>query len=124
MALSGRNATYFPEPGFVGTASLTFAAWDGSIDSNLGRVTVTVKAPISGQSFATTEPVEINISLEADQVVLSWPGDNAGLTVETTDDLGTGEWQPVNVPATTEGGFSHLTVPTTKAGQFFRLRTL
>ncbi len=40
--LLGTTATYFPDPEFTGTDSFTFAAWDGSIDSNLGRVIVSV----------------------------------------------------------------------------------
>lgn len=46
--LSGRTATYLPEAGFTGTDSFTFAAWDGSIDSNLGTVMVTVKGGNGG----------------------------------------------------------------------------
>ncbi len=40
--LTGTTATYFPEAGFSGADSFTFAAWDGSTDSNLGNVSVTV----------------------------------------------------------------------------------
>ncbi len=40
--LSGAQATYFPEPDFTGSDSFTFAAWDGSTDSNLGTVSVLV----------------------------------------------------------------------------------
>ena len=40
--LSGTTAAYISDPGFTGTDTFTFAAWDGSIDSNLGTVTVTV----------------------------------------------------------------------------------
>jgi len=48
VALDDRTATYFPETAFTGEDSFTFAAWDGSINSNLGRVTVTVaRAPQS-----------------------------------------------------------------------------
>ncbi|HEX5102749.1 MAG TPA: Ig-like domain-containing protein [Pirellulaceae bacterium] len=43
VGLSGFNATYFPEPNFTGSDSFTFAAWDGSIDSNLGSINVTVR---------------------------------------------------------------------------------
>jgi hypothetical protein len=41
VAISGRTATYHPEPGFAGDDRFTFAAFDGLIDSNLGTVTVT-----------------------------------------------------------------------------------
>ncbi len=42
VSLSGNVATYFPDPGFVGTDSFTYAAWDGAADSNLGTVSLTV----------------------------------------------------------------------------------
>ncbi len=41
-AIDGTTATYRPEPGFVGTDSFAFAAWNGSVDSRLGTVTVSV----------------------------------------------------------------------------------
>ncbi len=44
VGLTGTTATYFPDSGFTGTETFTFAAWDGSTDSNLGTVTVTVGA--------------------------------------------------------------------------------
>jgi hypothetical protein len=40
--LSGRQATYYPDAGFVGTDTFTFAASDGVSESNLATVTVTV----------------------------------------------------------------------------------
>ena len=40
--LEGTRATYFPDAGFAGSDSFTFAAWDGSTDSNLGTVSVAV----------------------------------------------------------------------------------
>ncbi len=40
--LAGTTATYFPDPAFTGTDSFTFAAWDGSTNSNLGTATVAV----------------------------------------------------------------------------------
>ncbi len=47
--LTGSVARYIPEPGFAGVDRFTFAAWDGSIDSNLGTVTITVGgAPTAG----------------------------------------------------------------------------
>jgi hypothetical protein len=43
VGLSGRTATYFPEPNYKGSDRFTFAAWDGSTESNLGAVAVTVQ---------------------------------------------------------------------------------
>ena len=42
--LAGTQATYFPETGFAGNDTFTFAAWDGSTDSNLATVSVAVTA--------------------------------------------------------------------------------
>jgi chitin-binding protein len=42
VGLAGTSATYFPFTGFSGNDSFTYAAWDGSTNSNLGTVTVTV----------------------------------------------------------------------------------
>ncbi len=55
VGLVGTRATYFPESGFAGIDRFTFAAWDGSTDSNLGAVLVNVGGavppgtPISGK---------------------------------------------------------------------------
>ena len=43
VALSGTQATYFPFPGTSGSDVFTYAAWDGSTNSNLAKVTVTVQ---------------------------------------------------------------------------------
>ena len=56
--LSGRTATYIPEAGFTGTDAFTFSAWDGSIDSNLGTVTVTVKGS-NGGGGPTPQPPQV-----------------------------------------------------------------
>lgn len=40
--LDGTRARYFPDSGFEGEDHFTYAAWDGSTDSNLGSVAVTV----------------------------------------------------------------------------------
>ncbi len=42
VGLSGNIATYFPNAGFTGSDTFTFAAWDGFTNSNRGTVTVTV----------------------------------------------------------------------------------
>ncbi len=42
VALQGKTATYYPRTGFAGSDSFTFAASDGSTDSNLGTITVSV----------------------------------------------------------------------------------
>ena len=44
VGLAGTTATYTPFAGFSGADPFTYAAWDGSTDSNLGTVTVQVGA--------------------------------------------------------------------------------
>jgi len=50
--LSGTDITYFPDSGFSGTDSMTYAAWDGSTDSNLGTIDITVTG--GGASYTIT----------------------------------------------------------------------
>jgi len=42
VGLVNRTATYYPEPGYVGSDAFTFAAWDGATDSNLAAVAIQV----------------------------------------------------------------------------------
>jgi hypothetical protein len=59
--LTGAVARYVPEPGFTGIDRFTFAAWDGSTDSNLGTITVNVGgtapsgAPIGGTKLTVKD---------------------------------------------------------------------
>jgi hypothetical protein len=57
VSLSGANATYFPEPTFVGGDSFTYASWDGSANSSLGTVSLTVNpgtCVLSANAFVPT----------------------------------------------------------------------
>jgi PKD repeat protein len=54
--LSGAAATYFPDPGFVGTNQFTFAAYDGSKNSNLATGTVAVAQGQFGISASAHVP--------------------------------------------------------------------
>ena len=60
VSLSGTTATYFPFAGFSGSDAFTYAAWDGSIDSNLATVTVNVGPPCA-LSSTTTVPLTATI---------------------------------------------------------------
>jgi len=53
VSLSGTTATYLPVAGFTGIDAFTYAAWDGSIDSNLATVVVTV-GPAPGCVLTST----------------------------------------------------------------------
>ena len=57
VGLDGTQATYFPAAEFAGADSFTFAAWDGSSDSNLGTVSVTVN-PLPTTATTTPTPTE------------------------------------------------------------------
>jgi PKD repeat protein len=57
VGLSGTTATYFPVAGFSGNDTFTFAAWDGSVDSNLGTVTVAVGSAPPTCTLACTATV-------------------------------------------------------------------
>ncbi|MCL4179398.1 MAG: hypothetical protein KJ072_16850 [Verrucomicrobia bacterium] len=45
VALTGNQAVYYSDPGYSGTDSFTFAANDGSADSNLGQAILAVTEP-------------------------------------------------------------------------------
>jgi hypothetical protein len=56
VSVLGNVATYFPAPGFVGTDSFTYSAWDNAADSNLGTVTVTTFAGQCSLTASTLAP--------------------------------------------------------------------
>lgn len=66
---NGTTVTYTPNTGFTGTDSFTYTANDGSVDSNVATVTVTVDPrvntpPVAEDDFATTNrntPVLIDV---------------------------------------------------------------
>lgn len=41
--ISGKTATFYPDPGYAGTDSFTFSAWDGYTSSNLGTVSLSIR---------------------------------------------------------------------------------
>ncbi len=62
VALDAATATYYPEAGFVGADSFTAAAWDGSIDSNLGIVSIAVSPGPTPTPPPTSCPGDCNLS--------------------------------------------------------------
>jgi PKD repeat protein len=54
--LAGVVATYFPDPGFSGSDAFTFAAWDGSTNSNLATVTLAVGTGACSVNATATVP--------------------------------------------------------------------
>ncbi len=102
VALNGTQATYLSYPGFAGTDTFTYAAWDGSINSNLGRVQVQISP---GQT--NTAPTA---SAGPDQVVSA--GESVTLTGSGTDadgDLLSYSWSQVSGPSVTLQSATHAT---------------
>ncbi|MBU0678242.1 MAG: hypothetical protein KJ626_08980 [Verrucomicrobia bacterium] len=64
VGIIGTQATYIPFPDFIGVDTFTYAAWDGSSDSNLGTGTVTVTAGTCVLSCPTLVPTStpVNVS--------------------------------------------------------------
>jgi PKD repeat protein len=62
VGLSGSVATYFPAPGFVGTDKFTFAAYDGSKNSNLATGSVAVAQGPFGISATAHVPPSYPVS--------------------------------------------------------------
>ncbi len=58
VGLSNTVATYFPDPGFVGTDQFTFAGWDGMKNSRLATGTVAVAAGPYSISVAGHAPTD------------------------------------------------------------------
>jgi hypothetical protein len=74
VGLVGTVATFYPFAGFSGTDTFTYAAWDGSTDSNLGTVTITVAdtetcAMICKASVAPVGQVGSSVSFSGSAVV-------------------------------------------------------
>ena len=97
VALSGKTAQYFPEPGFSGSDSFTFAAWDGSTDSNLATVRISVSgAPPAGTSTATPTPSATGATTPtATRVVTTTATRTATVTVGGTTATATAIGSPV-----------------------------
>jgi hypothetical protein len=56
-------------------------------------------------------------------LVFSWPSADAGYTLESTSQLGTGaQWNAVTEPVIPNGNQNTVTVPTTGNARFFRLQ--
>jgi PKD repeat protein len=78
VSLSGATATYFPFAGFVGTETFTYAAWDGSIDSNLATVTTVVNATACTLTSTASVPATITVGSAAVFTASATPSGCAG----------------------------------------------
>jgi len=122
VALTGNQAKYYPDGTYSGVDTFTFAAYDGSIDSNLGTARITV----SGAPPPNQAPVVTAASASPNPVT----GKTSTLVATATDDKGEAAlvytWSVVTVPSGASAAFSangtnaaKATVATfTKAGAY------
>ena len=101
VGLSGRTATYFPDPTYVGPDSFTYAAWNGFVDSNLGAVNVRVVGSVnsvpdfSPPALKNISPANL-AAVSAQGFVLSGNArDNQGVDLVEFR-IGLGPWQAAN----------------------------
>jgi hypothetical protein len=121
-ALSGTapNLTYTPAPNYSGSDSFTFKSNDGSMDSNIATVSITVMpvndAPVATpQSFTTDEDVAKTITL----VGSDFDGDTISFNVVTPPSHGTLSGTAPNLiytPAANYYGSDNLTFKTNDGG--------
>jgi PKD repeat protein len=118
-ALTGSQTTYTPFAGFAGTDSFTVAAWDGSTQSNLATVSVTVVPPPCSMSLEITAPLPPAVAGEP--VTLSISVTQAGCTGPVTYDWNFGDGSGHGTTATVThtyaaAGTYHLVVTVTADG--------
>lgn len=76
---------------------------------------------VLGQAVNVADYATLSIQSVSNAVVLSWPAASS-LVLETTANLLVPQWFPVNQTPTNQNGHYQLTLPTTGAAAFFRLR--
>ena len=119
---------------FFGTSEARFASPDG-FEGNLDELAlydlaslatengVTAKAAdIAARHFAAAQQPSLAASLASGQLSISWNSSAAGFTLESTTNLTTLSWSPVNITPTVVDGRSRVTVSVTNQFRFFRLR--
>jgi hypothetical protein len=101
VALIGTAATYFPDAGYVGGDSFTFAANDGQTDSNLGTIFITVGgsqciysiSPVSRSVTALAGSGKVKVTAERG---CAWSAaSNAGWLTISSGGSGTGKGKAV-----------------------------
>lgn len=124
------GAPYFlaDSPGGLGTsvdfhnvkyspASKSFLA---VFTSNPG-VTYLAALEVTSSHLAQTAPPTLAVARQADKVVLTWPADATGFSVQSTATLAPANWQPAGLTSTVEGNLNKVAVTPDGANRFFRL---
>lgn len=65
LGMSNRTALYFPDANYTGPDSFTYAAWNGSADSNLGTGQVTVNAGPFGMGSTSVAAPQVPVKKAA-----------------------------------------------------------
>ncbi len=112
VGLSNNVATYFPDPTFTGVDTFTFAAYNGSKNSNLGTGTVVIAtSPGSVPPTITTQPLSQTVAV----------GTSVTFTVGATGTLLLNyQWQRngVNISGATGAALTLPNVTSTSAGSY------
>lgn len=100
-------------PGESRTEAFYYLVSDGFSGHTLGRVEVTVTAPIP-------TPPTMTITLSYPNVVISWPT-TSGYVLQSTDSLTDPVWVDVDIEPTLDSGNSNVTIDASEGNAFFRL---
>ncbi len=104
----------WPDPMFNG-AYADFRIWNGALTG--GQVANLYKA---GPEVIVGPP--LTISTSGNQVILQWPANATGFTLQASTNLMSGTWNTVPGTATATNGLNNLTLPASQLPTFYRLR--
>jgi glucuronoarabinoxylan endo-1,4-beta-xylanase len=100
-----------------------YQTWDTNYFKSLGALTNgQILPPQSITTVVVDPPPVIGVQTSGSNLLLSWPTNNLGYTLQFTTDLTSGPWSPVGPPAPIIVGTNYqLTLPPTNASLYFRL---
>ncbi|HVV69961.1 MAG TPA: hypothetical protein VHI52_00160, partial [Verrucomicrobiae bacterium] len=112
--------TYFPNGGFSGTDTFTYAAWDGAKNSTL--VTGSVLVVQKNAPFQLTATYDI-ISRQA--LTLTWAAaNNSRYRVQYKTSLGETNWSDLSGDVVASGNTASKTDILTGSNRFYRIKLL
>ncbi len=89
----------------------------------LGDVSTNVAVTVDGVRFYQAIAPRLELLRSGADIVLRWPADNGGFTLESAANLGpVADWSPMNVAPVVDAGFYSVTHSITDSARFFRLR--
>lgn len=89
-----------------------------------GGTSTNCELAIDGLRFVTVPTPKVAVGVAAGTASVKWPAAASGWTLESSDTLGTGSWQPVPLGAglTLDSGVATLLDPISSLTKFYRLR--